>query len=80
MRYPGFTNVLRDFYRAHGGRSDKYHGSDGMFGLGIDLGGESGCGFCPYHKHPNVEGMRGWLAFEVKENGEKEKLVANGYY
>lgn len=25
LRYPYFTDVLRDFYRAHGGRSDKYH-------------------------------------------------------
>ena len=34
VRYPHFMDVLRDFYRAHGGRSNVYHGPGGMLGLG----------------------------------------------
>ena len=30
-----FTYLLQDFYRAHGGRGDKYHRSVGMFGLRV---------------------------------------------
>ncbi len=77
-RYPGFTDVLRDFYRAHGGRSDVYHGPAGMFGLGVDLGGERGCGVYPYHKHPDEEGMGGWFAFEIEGNEGNEDPVASG--
>lgn len=62
--YPNFTDVLRDFYWAHGGRSDKYHGPAGMFGLGVDLDGEHEYGLYPYHKHPDEEGIGGWFAFE----------------
>lgn len=77
-RYPGFTDVLRDFYRAHGGRSDMYHGAAGMFGLGVDLGGGHGYGFYPYHGHPDHEGMGGWFAFEIEKNEENEDPVAKG--
>lgn len=67
-RYPRFTDVLRDFYRAHGGCSDKYHGPGGMFGLGMDRRGELGYDFRLYHKHPDVAGMGGWFEFEVERN------------
>ena len=52
-RYPSFTDILRDFYRAHGGRSDKYHGPAGMFGHGVHLNGDYGSRVYPYHKHPD---------------------------
>lgn len=66
IHYPNFTDVLRDFYCAHGGRSDKYHGPTGMFGLGMDLNGHEESGLYPYHKHPD-EGIGGWFAFEESE-------------
>lgn len=79
-RYPRFTDVLRDFYRAHGGRSDKYHGPAGMFGLGMDRSGKSGYGFPPLHKHPGVKGVGGWFAFETEENeGNEDSVVTGGY-
>lgn len=68
-RYPRFTDVLRDFYEAHGGRSDKYHGPQGMFGLGVDPRGEGGGGFFPYHGHPDRVKMGGWFAFETERGG-----------
>lgn len=68
MRYPRFTDVLRGFYRAHGGRSDKYHGPLGMFGLGMDL--SSGYRYWPYHKHPDEEATGGRFAFEIEGNEE----------
>ena len=45
MSYSRFTSVLQDFYRAHGVGSDRYHGPDGMFCLGVDLRDERGHGF-----------------------------------
>ena len=71
LRYPRFTDVLRDFYEAHGGRSDVYHGPEGMFGLGVDSSGKGkhGHGLKPYHRHPDEEVMGGWFAFEIERNG-----------
>ncbi|KAL9062438.1 MAG: hypothetical protein Q9161_009812 [Pseudevernia consocians] len=65
MRYPRFTDVLRDFYLAHGGRSDIYHGPAGMFGLGVDHSGGQGYEFYPLHKHPSEDGV-GIFAFEME--------------
>lgn len=74
MRYPRFTDVLRDFYRAHGGRSHLYHGPEGMFGLGMDLSAEGGYGGFSYHRHPDEEGLGGWFAFEVEGDEENEEI------
>lgn len=76
--YPKFTDVLRDFYRAHGGRSDKYHGPEGMFGLGTFLSDMHGDGFYPYHKHPDEEQIGGWFAFEIKGDEKNEAPMATG--
>lgn len=79
-RYPRFTDILRDFYRAHGGRSDKYHGVAGMFGLGMDRSGRIGHGFYPLHRHPDVEGVEGWFGFEREANeGNIDSAVNGGY-
>ena len=74
VRYPRFMDILRDFYRVHGGRSDVYHGPAGMFGLGMDISGDYRYGFYPYHKHPDEEEMGGWFAFEVVENDNSKNF------
>ena len=56
IRYESFPAVLRDFYRAHGGRSDKYHGSAGMFGFGVYVTPSvHGDRVCVPHKHPECD-------------------------
>ena len=63
--YESFTHLLQDFYRAHGGRSDKYHGPAGMFGLGLYVTrNEHGDGVCVTHKHPECDIMLTWLEFD----------------
>lgn len=63
--YDSFPAVLRDFYRAHGGRSDKYHGSAGMFGFGVFVTPSvHGDGVCVLHKHPECDYTVDWLEFD----------------
>ena len=63
--YESFTDLLQDFYRAHGGRSDKYHGPGGMFGLGVYVTQNvHGDGVCVTHKHPECDIMVTWFEFE----------------
>ena len=65
IRYESFTDILRDFYHAHGGRSDKYHRSAGMFGLGLYLTHDQhGDGVCVFHKHPEGVDNGRWFEFE----------------
>ena len=64
--YESFTHILQDFYRAHahGGRSDKYHGPAGMFGLGVYVTQNvDGYGVCVTHKHPECDFMAMWFEF-----------------
>ena len=63
--YKSFEEILQDFYRAHGGRSDKYHGPAGLFGLGLYVTQNVvGNGVCVTHKHPEFDVMLTWFEFE----------------
>ena len=58
MNYESFEEILQDFYRAHGGRSDRYHGPAGMFGLGVYVTQNvDGSVVCVIHKHPECDVM-----------------------
>lgn len=46
----------------------------------MELSGDGGYGFYPYHKHPDEGGIGGWFAFEIGRNEENEDSEANGCY